>query len=290
MRLTINVATRGRPERLLDTVSRTLPMLARDDTTCVLSIDDDDEDTLAIVDKLPSDPRLRLCIKEREDSLGEKWNRAIEYPADIYLPTPDHFAYITKGFDQRIVDAALLLPDGIGAVYPRMANFSFPAAQAITHGVVEKLGYLYPPFFPYWFVDHWLDDVLKMIDRIVFADIDFDLGTKPPTQEMREPLFWATFFDVLRLVRRKQAHDIIRSPDFEEPAWRRQVLLRNHPLVEFRSQWINDQVRGFRVSQELPHDMRYVRIKNAAVKMIEQEYPALMKEIAVEPIPLGDAA
>jgi hypothetical protein len=265
-------------------------MLARDDTKLVISIDDDDDETLAAIDKLPTDSRVCPCVREREDALGAKWNRALDFPASLYMPTPDHFPYITPGYDQKLLDAAALLPDGIGAVYPRMANFSFPASQAITHGLVEKLGYLYPPYFPYWFVDHWLDDVLKMIDRIVFADIDFDLGQKPPTQEMREPFFWATFYDIMRLVRRKQARDIIDSPDFDEPEWRKEVLRRNHPLVEFRSQWINDQVRGFRVSQELPHDPRYVRMKNAAIKMIEKEYPALAKEIAVEPVLLGEVA
>jgi hypothetical protein len=289
-RLTINIATRGRPERLLDTVTRTTAMLRRENTKLIISIDDDDEATLGIIDQLPSDARIHPHVKAREDSLGAKWNRAVEFPADVYMPTTDHVAYITEGFDEKILEAASLFPDGIGVVYPHMANFSFPAAQAITHKLVEKMGYMYPIYFPYWFVDHWVDDVAKMIDRIVFAEVNVDLGQKPPTQEMREPAFWATFFDVMRLVRRKQAADIIQSLDFIEPEWRKKMLLRNHPLHEFKSQWINDQVRGFRVNGEPPPDARYQRVKDAALKIFEAEYPALAKEIGVEPQPLGVAA
>ena len=265
-------------------------MLTRDDTKLVISIDDDDTETLAIVDQFPDDPRIHPCVKPREDALGEKWNRAVDFPASVYLPTTDHVVYITEGFDEKILEAAALLPDGIGVVYPHMANFSFPASQGVTHGLVEKLGYMYPPYFPYWFVDHWVDDVAKMIDRIVFANVHVDLGTKPSTQEMREPYFWATFYDIMRLVRRRQAAEIIESPDFKEPEWRKAVLLRNHPLHEFRSQWINDQVRGFRVAQEPPEDARYQRMKDAALKIIAVELPAISAEIAVVPEPLGEAA
>lgn len=286
MSLTINIATRGRPERLLDTVTRIVPMLVRADTKIVISIDEDDEATLAIRKELPDDKRIIPYTKSREDALGTKWNRALDFPAEVYLPSPDHVVYITHGFDALILEAARLFPDGIGVVYPHMVNFSFPATQGITHKLVEKLGYMYPPYFPYWFVDHWIDDIAKMIDRIAFADIHVDLGTKLPTQEMREPGFWATFFDSLRLDRRRQARDIIESHDFKEPAWRKTLLLRNYPLHEFRSQWINDQVRGFRMMQEPLQDERYERMKTAALQKMKEAYAVLEKELAVTPLPL----
>jgi hypothetical protein len=293
MKLTINLVTRGRPERLLNTVERTLPLLGEASTQFVISVDDDDTETLKALDsKLKpngpgppwiwfDDPRVFVDIRQREDALGAKWDRALAYPADVYYPMADYTAYVTPAFDTKILEAASLFPDGIGVVYSRMCNFSFPRSQGATHGLVQKLGYMYPPYFPYWFVDHWLDDIAKMIDRISFADIETETGHKPGTQEQREVGFWATFFDSQRLVRRRAARAIIDSPDFLEPEWRKEILRRHHPLIEYRSQWINDQCRNGVYPAVLPGGPRYDRLKEQAAQMMAAEYPALTEELMI---------
>lgn len=278
--LTINLATRGRPDRLIDTVTRTLPNLARDDTKFVISIDEDDEGTIAAIERLPSDGRVIPYVRPREDALGEKWNRALDFPADVYMPMADYTPYITPGFDQLMLDAAGLFPDGIGVVYTRMANLSFPITQGITHKLVAHLGFMYPPYFPYWFVDHWIDDIAKLIDRISFADVVAEIpANKIPTQEMREVHWWASFFDSMRLMRRRQARAIIDSDAFEEPEWRKEVLRRHHPLIEYRSQAINDHVRSWIEKAALPGGERYARVKAKAAEMMKAEWPLLAAEL-----------
>jgi hypothetical protein len=176
-----------------------------------------------------------------------------------------------------------LFPDGIGCVYTNMANASFARSQAPTRKLVEKLGYMYPPYFPYWFVDHWLDDIVKLIDRISFADVDVDSGpAKLPTQEMRDVQFWATFFDSQRLVRRRHARAIIDDPEFLDPEWRKEILRRNHTLVEFKSQCINDMVRAANWPAAPSGGPRYVRMKKLAGEMMLAEWSAMEKELAVE--------
>ncbi len=273
MSLTINLVTRNRPHRMVECVRRTLPNIARDDTVLMISVDDDDAPTMQALEYLPRDDRLVPWVMPREDSLGAKYNRAQAFPALVYTTMSDYCAHATPGFDQRILDAAALFPDNIGVVFSQMANFSFSGIQGMTHGLVEKLGYVYPPYFPYWFVDHWLDDIAKLIDRISFADVALDVAQKLPTQEMRELGFWTTFFDACRLLRRKAARTIIDSEDFIEPEWRKEVLRRHYPLIEYRSQWINDSIRENAAAYEAgagagPPDERYGRLKRHALALL----------------------
>jgi hypothetical protein len=54
----------------------------------------------------------------------------------------DYVAFVTPGFDERVLEAAEVFPDGIGVVYNHLANLSFPFMNAVTKGYVEKPGHL----------------------------------------------------------------------------------------------------------------------------------------------------
>ena len=74
-------------------------------------------------------------------------------------------------------------------------------------------------------------------------------------------------------MRRKQAHDIIRHPEFMALDWQKELLLTHHPLIEVRSRMINQNVRAqnAQLSQwagNLKPDERYNRIKQRAVDMV----------------------
>lgn len=288
MNLTINCITRGRPERLLDTVERVIPKLALDSTKFLISVDADDQKTIDILPRLPRDSRIIPIIASREDNIGDKWNRALQYPADVYMPLGDYISINKMGFDRLILEANVF-PDNIGVIYSHMSNLSFPSIWCVTHGLVEKIGYMCPPYFPYWFVDHWVDDIGKLIDRISFADFQTEMyAEKPPTQEYREPEFWSLLFDSLRLERRQQARSIIDSPDFQEPEWRKEILRRHYPLLEYKSQWINDHVRAqFRAQTQenrptgyWPDDDRYLRLKAKSETLLSINLPALEQDMA----------
>ena len=281
MTLTINLCTRGRPGLMLETVERTLPNISRDDTIFMVSADRDDQETVAALTNLPSDKRILPMVCDREDSLGEKFNRMLVYaPADVYLAMVDYCPHITPKFDQKIIDASHIFPDGIGVIYNHLANASFPTINAVTDKLVKKMGFFYPPYFPYWFVDHWLDDIARIINRIAFVDIQVDLKKRPGTQDLRDLRFWTVLFDALYLRRRKMAHDIINSPDFLDPPWRKELSLRHHPLIEARTRWINDGMRAQAAqieqggSQGIPDEPRYQRVKAKAMD--------LMREVAAE--------
>lgn len=283
MKLAITLATRGRPAQLVDTIKRSVCNWTEPNTALYVIADDDDPATVEAVQKnqisLPggnrTEPPLYLVIRPRPDTIAEKWNVVTELcpDADCYLVSADDAPDITPGYDTKILNAASRFPDGIGVVYGHLANASFPSVMAPTRRFVEELGYLFPPFFPYWFVDHWIDDVAKLIGRISFADVRTDQSKAGPTQEMREPAWWATWFDAAYLMRRRQAYQIIAGDDFQETEARKQMLYAHHPLMEYRSRWVNDDVRrncrGMEtVSATLLSDPRYQRVKQKAVEMV----------------------
>lgn len=273
MKLCISLATRGRPEQLVNTIKRSTANLVMPNTVFMVQVDEDDKATIEGLDKAELDPRVVVNVKPREDTIAAKWNRALAEPADLYLVAADDDPYITPGYDAKLLDAATLFPDGIGMVYGRMANASFSGVVAPTRKLTEKLGHIFPELFPYWFVDHWTDDLARLIGRLSFSDVQTDQTKVGKTQEMREPGWWATFFDAAYLMRRKIAREIIDDPEFVTPDWQKDILRRSTHLVEYRSRWINDMVRA--QSQQLEAwsglkngDARYQRIRQKAVDLI----------------------
>lgn len=279
MKLAINLATRGRPELLLNTIMTTASHIGSPDTVFMISADQDDQATIDLL--APEGKpgllagRLLVSIEPREDTVAAKWNRVLKAvpDADVYVPMCDDGPAITPGFDEKILKAASHWPDGIGVVFNHLENLSFTGFQAVTRELASLMGYIYPEHFPYWFVDHWLSDIAEMTDRIAFADVRLDCASNRngggPTMEMREPAFWARFYDACHLKRRKLAHRIITDHLFDTQ-WHKDILLERHPLIEEYSEMINDGVRNMRVPEN-PPDERYMRIKAAAIAMYQTE-------------------
>jgi hypothetical protein len=283
MSLSILLTARSRPELLKWTVETTVPNIQEPDTRLVIALDHDDtRETISTAWDLGKYSGVDVSVLGREDSLGAKVNRILTIaPADVYLHMVDYRPHLTPGFDTKILEAASLFPDGIGVVYNHMANLSFPEINAVTAGLVKHMGYFYPPYFPYWFVDHWLDDIARLIGRIAVADVKTDGSRRPGTMDRRDVAWWATFYDAAVIHRRKMAHAIINSDEFQEPEWRKKLLLSHHPLIEERSKMINDSARTTRWQMHPePVDDRYRRAKAAAQAALREWIPELEKELA----------
>lgn len=281
MKLVINIITRGRPQMIMETVENFLANITSlSDTGLMVSVDDDDAATIQALAKFPG---IHISIKPREDFIGDKWSRGFrEFPdADAHMLVADYAICRTKGFDQKIIEAVELLPDNIGVVIGKFANASFSSFQVVTRGLAERMGFVYPPYFPYWFVDHWVDDIARMIGRLVYVDVEIDaVSRKQRTQGMRDLVFWATFFDLCRERRRECAKQVIWHNDFKLQNWHRGMLQDSFPITEVRSKWINDNVRATAHEAEArvssgPLDDRYLRILNAAKAMV----PELVQEM-----------
>ena len=279
MKLVISLATRGRPKQLLETIKRDLACLSLPETRLMVQIDDDDEATVGVTETLLRlDDRVHLCSKRREDTIAAKWNRALEVPADVYMVTGDDDPWMAPDSDRKILEAASLFPDGIGFVHGRMANASFSGIIGMTRKMADILGYLQPEHFPYWFCDHWTTDLGKMTARIVYADVWTDRSSVGRTMEMREPGWWATWFDAAYLLRRREAERILGNLDWgRDPAyhrWQAQMLRTTWPAIEYYSRFVNDQVRQMRVPG-LPQETRYERQKQRAIEMLPQLFAGM---------------
>ena len=282
-KLVISLPTRGRPQQLLDTIRRSTANLVLPNTVLMVQVDADDEATEQAVDAAMDsgkiDERVMLSVRPREDTVAAKWNRALSIPADLYRVDADDAPFVTPGYDAKLLEAAAKFPDGIGMVYGHMANASFSSAVAPTARLCELMGgRIFPEYFPYWFVDHWTDDVSKLIGRISFADVRTDQASVGKTMELREPAFWATWFDVAYKMRRREAEHIIGGM-MKTATWEHYEI--NREFIEHRSRWTNHHVRAQAKQLEgwsglTLQDPRYQRVKQKALDMV----PGLLAEMS----------
>lgn len=269
MRLSINLATRRRPDLLKRTLDTTLANIALPSTTLMVSIDDDDQPSISAA--MPYIDRIGVSVKPREDTLGEKYNRVLTVaPADLYLAMVDYAPIITKDFDVKLIEAAQTYKDGYACVVGPFANLSFACIYAVTAKFAEGMEGIFPPYFPYWFIDHWLDDVAQMTGRMVFTNVVSDFWSKRPgTMERREPGWWGTFYDKTYHLRAAHARRIIDAMD--ETPDRKKGLIANFPRIQQRSAMINEQLRQNNDAWSDPsRDERYERIKHSAMRVLKE--------------------
>ena len=267
--LVIGLATRGRADLMLRTVSATVENIADERTRLLVFIDDDDLATRTAAGKFAA-PVVPV-IRPRPLTVADKWNQMLELPADAYLIMVDHSPHKTKGFDRKILDAVKLFDGGPGVVLGPQANMSFHCADVVTKAWADAVGYIYPPYFPYWFTDHWLEDVAKMTGLTELIDIAVDSSAKPFTSELREPSWWATFYDAARSLREADARRVLGISENTV------ALRRASALISHRSVMINNTVRMqsaalSQMSRLSICDERYQRAKARALEML----PALL--------------
>lgn len=271
--LTIGIVTRGRAKLASWTATETLRSV-REAGTKIIVLADHDDDLSELV--LPEG--VELSAEQREDSVGGKTNRLMRLsPADVYMHMVDTRPQITPGFDTNILKAADLFPDGIGCVYQQLDCISFPTFQCLTSRMIEIMGHFYVEHFPYWFIDHWLDDICRMTGRFVYAEGLTGVGVKPgkTTTDFREPALWATLYDALYMEREATAEKLLAEMDITDA--QRQILRSQWPLVHQRSRMINNIVRG--MEGNAPFDDRYNRIRSVGVSKLKTIYEG-MKEAA----------
>ncbi len=286
MKLTIIIATRNRPEQLAKTVARTLPNISRLDTTLMIAADDDDVAALAGLKTISKDPRLHVSVKPREDCRGEKYDRALtEAPADVYMVMHDCAPVISPAFDQVVLDKAALFPDGIGVIHsPFLGKGTFPPeAEAMTAKWVEKIGYIYNHEYPFWFIDHEIHDLARMVGRYFCVDIKVETAPMRPgkTMRLRDIAFWTSYYDLMTLERRAKARAILTGKDFLTPDWQKADLIENYHWIESEAYQINDNVRKNAAAIEAqrgddgPPDEGYLRAKARA----EQKLSAFLEAL-----------
>ena len=275
MRLTLCIASRGRPVDLLATIAEIDKRIAKPyETTISVALDDDDTSN-------PEPPHTRAhlvwSIARREDSLGAKYNRAAaNAKADAYVLGADDNIFMADGWDDAIREKMLLFSHGFGFVYFGRLDGTLPTQMAIPRHLLDEQGFLFPENWPFWFHDTWVDEIAHKSGRILWADIPVkELNDRGKSRGLREVKFWAELFEALRPSREMTAETLSRKYN---PAWlQTQLSQRTDILRAFftnRTFRLRDPGSAHeferRMSFDAPADERYLRIKARAHALMQQ--------------------
>lgn len=283
--MTINacIASRGHPRPLRETLMQTLGASTLSTTKAVVALDTDDPSAKGLEEKLSKlSDKIIVSIADREDSLGAKYNRsAAAFKADMYVMLTDDEQISTPDWDKKLEECASWYPDGIYCIYfgsPPVAS-PMPAGFAVSHKLVEMMGFFMNPHHPYWWHDTTIDEITHFIGRAVHADVQMSYPYGyGKTRGLRDVSYWATFFDMLRPQRWNIAQKIINSPENLDPLYRKIQLQQSigQMAEQFanRNSMLRDplKARQFEINQsyDAAADERYQRIYAASQKILAE--------------------
>lgn len=275
MKLSVCIASRGHPQDLL-TVIKSIDDRVVDpaNTTISVALDSDDGSN-------PEPPsikcELRWSVAEREDSLGAKYNRAqLNGQADWYILGADDNLFVTDGWDETIRKHASLYGTEPGLVYFGRLDGTLPTQMAIPHSFVQYQGFLFPPYWPFWFHDTWIDEIGHLTSRILWAPVHIqEIGGRGKTRGLRDVIFWAEFFETLRPIREEIAQRISAN---HNPPWLQleieQKLEIYRKFFAARTYRLRDKDTAVsferRMSVDAPISERYLRIKSKAEAIVAE--------------------
>lgn len=276
MTVTVCIASRGRPHELSRAIGSALASAEYTSTSFAVALDDDDPSEYTSGFRAP-----------RENSLGDKYNRAVSYaPEDtkLYVLGVDDCYLSTPGWDKVLLDAAAKFQDGIGVVYfggKSGESFQLPDGMAVTKGWLDQVGFFCPSLFPFWWHDTWIDELARMTGRYVWANVEWNkfghtekTGAHKTTR-MREVSWWARFFDSTRQLRVDKALEVIGGLDY--PEWHRaqlkQEMQATANMLWRRNGILRDRGHEFEKNygaETAPPDAGYQQIKTEAYAMLAQ--------------------
>ena len=240
--ISLLLPTRGRPvmlQNLFDSIKETT--LDKRLIDLWVYVDEDDELTRSFIDS-------KVWIKygfdinwivEEKLNVGpgqldnELWKKCAAN-SGIYMGLADDYIFVTKHWDEVVRQAFRRYPDRILLAYPED-----PVAPGVVTFVILSAewlnisGRLFPEYFPFWFVDAWIDQVAQMIQRKVKLDMRMEpQGGKGKTQGMKNLVFWDRFFDNMLDERINEADALRRaiyppeSQEYQKSVQEAQVIIQ----------------------------------------------------------------
>lgn len=199
--------------RSLDSIGATVAR--RDGIVVVVGVDDDDARTLELSHAYKPNFPVIWSRTPRENTLMRVFNRLGEadHGCDILAAFADDFTMVTKDWDNIYRYAVTLMPKGFGTAWAVDHMHHGPnvcTAPVITRGMMERMGFFMPPWFPFWFSDLWLEEMGAFVGcRLpLAANVELPDG-RGQTTGMRDVAFWGDFFQKTRKVRTELASRLI---------------------------------------------------------------------------------
>jgi hypothetical protein len=266
MKIAVVLPSRGNPGRL-QAVLMALDHLSsgRHEIAYHLIVDADDRDTL----ELPlAWARQGVVFRHGGDPAVSHFNRinklvrtldadAVSWFADDVFPLAMHWdALIANGIDQGLPAFAWMeITDPDNMTYPILSK-----------RWLDAVGYMFPEYFPFWFVDTWIMEVYEL----AFADsmpIVQNLpvgGRRGGTRGMHDLEYWFRFFAATHPERERDARRLADALAVDVPDEGRIAMSREHHkrfLRQLENVDVYEQTFG---ADSVVPSVRYLRLKAEA--------------------------
>lgn len=169
--ISLVLPSRGRPQALFSMVySAELTADDPDQIEVCVRIDSDDPRRYGYIAE--TGYGLTTCITSgKRGVLANAWNDAAKIAGgDILMLAADDLRFRTKGWDTAVRQAVEHVGDRIVMVYARdgHADERMATHPFVTRRWVDVVGRFTAPYFEADYVDLWIDDVARQLDRAVF--------------------------------------------------------------------------------------------------------------------------
>ncbi len=222
--ISILVPTRGRPEKIHRLV-RSLEPDKNLNIEIVIGLDDDDPIGLAFGDS-PS-PNVRVITGPRHDTLGALFNTlAAEAKGDWLMAMGDDYVMDTPNWPAILLNCGKQLPRNVGVMFAKDPHHpNFTTIFCVHRNTYNKVGYFAAPFFPYWFVDTWWDEIAELTGIKMEMPIDVSLPDgRGETQGLRDFPFWLQVFNYSRPMRLKDSLAMLKLAFADGDPYPKQIL------------------------------------------------------------------
>lgn len=239
----------------------------------LIGVDEDDE-FWANLQSVPDN--LRLIRAPRPLTLGDKLNRmAGEAKGDILWFIAQDYVMETPDWVDRFKSAVKAMPNKCGVLYPHDDLHPDHAAfPIITKDMVQICNrYFMAPYFPYWFIDTWWDEVGIMSGLKKEIDVTVKhQGVRGKSKLIKDLDYWAGIFESTRPMRLKQAIGLMHYAHGEQtPAFqagmqdlpsRQQICAQRvshlrHPqfIAHWEKQSEGDTPPGYETAKEIADNL-----------------------------------
>lgn len=210
--LSVCLPSRGRAEKCIAAVRSMMQgydLPAGIEIIVGLDTDDDSRDTVTAA--LMGTPRVVFSVAPPEVTLGRKFNRlAAGARGQWIMWMVDDYTIPQPLWASALRDA---LTDG-GTIYYLRDEMhpNFTTFPVVSRETLDAVGFLFAPWFPFWFGDTWWDElgILTGHKQEVPVTVVPQSG-RGKTQGLRDLGFWAEFFEATRGWRIEQAGKLLAT-------------------------------------------------------------------------------
>jgi len=192
----------GRPDKLRRAVDSLVGTGLPPEVEIIIGLDAEDTASRGACLTLGKRRGVRVVEARAAVTLGRKVNQlAAKARGDILMMFANDMAVRADDWHERVIAAVDL---GSARVFclddPLNAGFaSFPVLR---RDVVDTVGFMAAPWFPFWFTDTWWDEIGELCGEVRPIEVGLEyLDGRGGTMAMRDLKFWAEFFEATRGMR-----------------------------------------------------------------------------------------